>query len=41
MNRIGQITLIVLFRMRQSKPWMTMVETRVEVSGFVKPRRLG
>jgi hypothetical protein len=26
---------------RQSKPWLTMVDTRVEVSGFVRPRRLG
>jgi hypothetical protein len=25
----------------QSKPWLTMVDTRVEVSGFVRPRRLG
>jgi RNA polymerase sigma-70 factor, ECF subfamily len=26
---------------RQSKPCLTMVDTRVEVSGFVRPRRLG
>jgi hypothetical protein len=26
---------------RQSKPWLTMVDTRVEVSGFVRPRRWG
>jgi hypothetical protein len=26
---------------RQSKPWLTMVDTMVEVSGFVRPRRLG
>ena len=30
-----------LQRMRQSKPWLTMVDTRVKVSGFVRPRRLG
>ena len=28
-------------RMRQRKPWLTMVDTRVKVSGFVRPRRLG
>jgi hypothetical protein len=28
-------------RMRQSKPWLTIVDTRVEVSGFVRPKRLG
>ena len=28
-------------RTRRSKPWLTMVDTRVEVSGFVRPRRWG
>src|SRR6516165_3022018 len=30
-----------LDRTRRSKPWLTMVDTRVEVSGFVRPRRWG
>jgi len=30
-----------LKRTRRSKPWLTMVDTRVEVSGFVRPRRWG
>ena len=30
-----------LQRTRRSKPWLTMVDTRVEVSGFVRPRRWG
>ena len=29
------------YRTRRSKPWLTMVDTRVEVSGFVRPRRWG
>jgi len=33
--------MVELERARQSKPWLTMVDTRAEVSGFVRPRRLG
>ncbi len=33
--------LTPFYCMRQSNPWLTMVDTRVEVSGFVRPRRLG
>jgi len=30
-----------VLRTRRSKPWLTMVDTRVEVGGFVRPRRWG
>src|SRR6516164_8328810 len=33
--------LCLFHSMRQSKPWLTMVDTREKVSGFVRPRRLG
>jgi hypothetical protein len=36
-----KVRRVMLQRVRQSKPWLTMVDTRVEVSGFVRPRRLG
>jgi len=39
--KASKVVDLLLDRTRRSKPWLTMVDTRVEVSGFVRPRRWG